>query len=90
VIGRLKILKGRIVSTVVAEVQMQDMVPCSLTLHKRGIGRPPREPQTWLASTIVAGGHDVTVGIDADRDADTEESSLVLHLQHQRNRDCND
>jgi hypothetical protein len=36
VIGRLKILKERIVSTVVAKVQMQDMVPCSLTLHKGG------------------------------------------------------
>lgn len=77
-------------STVVAKVQMQDMVPCSLTLHKRGIGRPPREPQTWLASMIVAGDHDMTVGIDADRDPNTEESSLVLHLQHQHNRDCSD
>jgi hypothetical protein len=39
VIGRPKILKERIMSTVVAEVQVQDMVSYSLTLHKRGIGR---------------------------------------------------
>ena len=40
-IGWLKILKGRIVPNVAAEVQMQDMVPCSLALHKRVSGDLP-------------------------------------------------
>jgi hypothetical protein len=46
--------------------------------------RPPREPQAWVASMVVADDNDVTVGLDADRDPDTEESSLVLH----RNNDA--
>jgi hypothetical protein len=43
-------------------------------LAQEGIVRPPREPQAWLASMIVADDNDVTVGLDADRDP-----SLVLH-----------
>jgi hypothetical protein len=53
-------------------------------LAQEGIVRPPREPQAWVASMVVADDNDVTVGLDADRDPDTEESSLVLH----RNNDA--
>jgi hypothetical protein len=46
-------------------------------LAQEGIVRPPSEPQAWVASMVVA--DDVTVGLDADRDPYTGESSLVLH-----------
>ena len=32
-----------------------------------------------MASMVIADDNDVTVGLDADRDPDTDESSLVLH-----------
>ena len=48
-------------------------------LAQEDIVRSPREPQAWLASMVVTDDHDVTVGIGADRDPDTEESPLVLH-----------
>ena len=48
-------------------------------LAQECIVRPPRELQAWVASMVVADDNDVTVGLDVDRDPDTEESSLVLH-----------
>jgi len=57
---------------------VHDVVPCSPILRK-SIMRPPGEPQAWVASMVVADDNDVTVGLDADRDPDTEEPSLVLH-----------
>jgi hypothetical protein len=48
-------------------------------LAQECIMRPPGEPQAWVTSMVVADDNDVTVGLDADRDLDTEESSLVLH-----------
>ena len=48
-------------------------------LAQEGIARPLREPQIGLASMVVPGDHGVTLGVDADRDPDTEEPSLVLH-----------
>lgn len=41
--------------------------------------RLPRELQAWMASMVVADDNNVTVGLGADRDLDTEELSLVLH-----------